>query len=373
MPSPLVFDIPVSVRESMSVIQHLCREDLWPVTGYSGTTPAIDSPLRLHCNENPWPPGGCDDLFINRYPEQQPARLAERMAELYGVTPAHLVVTRGADDGIDILIRGFCRPGVDRVTQCPPAFVMYAFFARLHGASVINVPLASANFQVDFAAVRETADQGSRVIFLCSPNNPTGSLLPAKETLQLAEQLGDRALVVVDEAYQEFSGVAGLTASVDQHPNLIVLRTLSKAWSLAGARIGGLVAHPDVVAYLLRSVVPPYPLSQQGVSTALQALDPRHEDVARARIGEVLVQRKRMELALPKWRFVKRVFPGNANFLLVAVENSRRLLEFCRSHGILIRDQSGQPGLENHVRITIGSGAEMDRLLETLSRFEDLR
>lgn len=356
----------------MSKIEHLCRKDLWCLSGYAAADANIESPLRLHCNENPWPPSSRSDSAINRYPNQQPESLQQRLSEIYDVTPGNILVTRGADDGIDAIIRGFCLPGQDAIVQCPPAFVMYNFFARLHQASVVNVPLAPETFAVDFESLRKSVDDGAKVVFLCSPNNPTGSLVPVNEALCFTDRVANRAIVVVDEAYIEFCGEESLSTRVNEHPNLIVLRTLSKAWSLAGARIGALLAHPEVIEYLLRAVVVPYPLSQESVSAALSTLGPKHELVARQRIAEIVAERGLLQSNLDSFRFVRKVYPSHANFLLIAVDDVARLMSYCRSHGILLRDQSAQPGLENHIRISVGTADEMQRLQSTLQRYEEL-
>ncbi len=354
----------------MSIIEKLCRKDLWSLAGYSTADPKIEAPLRLHCNENPWPPANCINSTINRYPAQQPDLLRQRMAEIYKVPADNILITRGADDGIDAIIRGFCVPGRDAIVQCPPAFVMYGFFARLHQAPVVNVPLSKDTFEVDFAGLQSAVDESAKVVFLCSPNNPTGSLVPLTETLRFVKQVRNQAIVFVDEAYVEFCGAAELGPGVNEHPNLIVLRTLSKAWSLAGARIGALLAHSDVIDYLLRAVIVPYPLSQESVAVALLALDRKNAFVAKQRIDEIVAQREILQRALGTFSFVRKVYPGHANFLLIAVSDAAGLLNHCRSHGILLRDQSGQPGLENHIRISVGTREEMQRLITTLQRYE---
>ncbi len=221
----------------MSVLD-LARPDLRDRPEYSAVCAVAEPAVRLHCNENPWPPPGTGDPLINRYPEKQPALLVGQMAELCGVGPHNLLVTRGADDAIDAVIRGFCPPGKSAIAHCPPTFVMYDFFGRLHGANVMSVPLLRDHgFAVDFSGLRQAAATGARILFLCSPNNPTGTVIPDAPIRQLAGELERQAIVVVDEAYIEFTGQGGLAAAVARHPNLVVLRTLSKAWSLAGARL----------------------------------------------------------------------------------------------------------------------------------------
>jgi histidinol-phosphate aminotransferase len=353
----------------MSRIRHLARQELFDIAGYPTPAPGTNPPIRLHCNENPWPPDGVQSPGINRYPAQQPTNLRNRMAGQFGVQPGNLLVTRGADDAIDLLVRGFCSPGRSKLVQCPPAFVMYSFFARLHAVEVVNVPLVGETFEVDFEGVRKAVDGGARLVFLCSPNNPTGSLVPEELVLRLARDSADKALIVLDEAYLEFTGRPGVGRFVGEIPNLVSLRTLSKSGSLAGARMGGLVANEEVVDYLLRAAVTPFPLSLPCVETAERALSPEHLAVARQRIEMLTRQREQLAPALSRFPFTRKVYPGHANFLLVHVDDAAALEDWLRQHGILVRNQSSQPGLNNHLRISVGSEEETQQLLDALDEY----
>ncbi len=350
----------------MSRIRHLARPELFGIAGYPAADSGTHAPVRLHCNENPWPPAGELSPGINRYPAQQPARLREQMAALFGIAARNLLVTRGADDAIDLLIRGFCAPGRSKLVQCPPAFVMYSFFARLHGVAVVDVPLLGETFEVDFAGLQKAVDGGARMVFLCSPNNPTGSLVPEEPVLQLAREFSDKALIVVDEAYLEFTGKPGVGPFVREAPNLVSLRTLSKSGSLAGARMGGLVANEEVIDYLLRAVVTPFPLAVPCVESAERALTAENLVASRARVETLVRQRERLAAALSRYPFTRKVYPGHANFLLVHVDDASEIVQWLQQRGVLVRNQSSQPGLGNHLRISAGSEEETRRLLEAL-------
>ncbi len=352
-------------------IQRLARADLWDRKGYQSLGVARDPKLRLNCNENPWPPVKSNEPLLNRYPEKQPAGLIARMAELYNIAPSNMLVTRGADDGIDALIRAFCNPGVDSIVQCPPAFVMYEFFARLQAVTVNEVPLlAGQGFAVDFETLAEHVD--SKIYFLCNPNNPTGSLIDSQKILQFADAVSNRALVVVDEAYIEFASIESLARSATDRANLVVLRTLSKAWSLAGARLGAVIANADVIQYL-RATTSPYPLSRSAVADSVAALDSASLPVARQRIEEIKSERNKLAAALPQFEFVRKVYPGEGNFVLIEVDDVTQLLGFMLQRGVLLRDQSSQFGLSDCVRISVGRPDEMTELLRLMNEYQEAR
>jgi histidinol-phosphate aminotransferase len=348
----------------------LFRDDLADRRAYPSASGTSEQCVRLHCNENPWPPGDSIDSLLNRYPRQQPEALRARLAELYQTAPENLLIARGADDAIDLVIRGFCRPGIDAIAQCPPTFVMYAFFAGLHGSKVLDVPLTDDNWSCETAGLRDVADRGARVIFVCTPNNPTGNVIDSKDVIALARDVAGKSMVVADEAYDEFSDrPSRLAGEVESQGNLILLRTLSKAWSLAGARLGIIIAAREVIEYLQRAVLPPFPLARPVVEAALAALRPEHQDMVRARIADIVARREVLRARLAALPRVRRVWPSQGNFLLAEFEDAAEVVRYCQSHGYLLRDLTGQPRLGNHLRITVGTSAEVDGLLETLVRF----
>lgn len=321
--------------------------------------------IMLNANESPWAPAGGDDSDLNRYPDPQPAALRARLADLYGVAVEQVLVGRGSDEAIDLVVRAFCSEGRDTIVVSPPTFGMYSVAARTQGAAVIEAPLG-VDFSLDAEAVLAKVTDSTKLVFVCTPNNPTGALVPLATIERLAVALRDRALVVVDEAYLEFAGAAtSATALLAKHDNLAVLRTLSKAYALAGARVGTLIAHPDVVA-LLRRIQAPYPLPAPCVDAALAALSAQGVAQARERIAILLSERDRLARALPAAAGVLAVYPSAANFLCVRFVDAQKTYRSLLALGIVVRDVSRYPGLADCLRITVGSPQENATLLGAL-------
>ena len=339
----------------------LARPDILELQPYQHAAwdPSLE---RMHANEMPWrAPGDNTSAGLNRYPEPQPKTLVERMAQLYDVPARQVLVGRGSDEAIDLLARAFCRAGVDNVVITPPTFGFYKVAARIQGARVLEVPLLTSAFALDTDAVI-AAGHDAKIVFLCSPNNPTGNLLDEEAMLRVCRELEGRALVVVDEAYIEFSGRHSLASRIAEHPSLVVLRTLSKAYALAGARLGTLIAHPELVA-LLKRIIPPYaiPASTTDEVLALTEAPQRAQSVARVRT--LLQDRERMRTALQASANVVRVYPSDANFLLVECRDAPAFLAAGRAAGLLVRDFTSTPGLANCLRISIGTPDQNRRLL----------
>lgn len=342
----------------------LVRPELRGFEAYEAAVSRRDA-VRLHANEACWR-HDWDEAGLNRYPDTRQDGLAVGLAALYGVPPAEVLVTRGSDDAIDVLVRSLCRAGRDAVVVCPPTFGMYAVAARVQGAALRAAPLdAHRGWALDPEAVVAAAD-GARLVFLCSPNNPTGNAVPAADIARVADALAGRALVVVDEAYGEFADTPSALTLRPDHPNLAVLRTLSKAYGLAGARLGALVADPEL-AGLLRAVLPPYLLPTPCTAAATRLLEPG--SLAKARAGIAAVRERRATLAreLAGLPAVERVWPSEANFLLVRFVPGAEPVAACAERGLLIRDFSGKPALARCARITVGAPEENRRLLTALA------
>jgi histidinol-phosphate aminotransferase len=343
----------------------LARPDIIALKAYSHASwdPAFE---RLHANELPWrAETDRSQAGLNRYPEPHPHALAQRLAALYGVAENQLLPGRGSDESIDLLVRGFCRAGVDNVVILPPTFGMYAVAARIQGAAVREVPLLpEGGFALDVARVLAACDANTKIVFLCSPNNPTGNAmsLPAMEELLLA--LANRSLVVVDEAYIEFSGDASLTSSLTRFPNLVVLRTLSKAFGLAGARVGSLIAAPEIVA-LLAKVIPPYSIPQLTIEAVLATLAEPQLAIARERVAQIRAERERLRAALANCKHVQKIWPSVANFLLVDFSDADAVLAAARDAKLLIRDMRNVS--PRSLRISVGSPEQNDRLIRSLA------
>lgn len=356
----------------MSVLD-LARPNILALKPYaSARIEAGAAEIMLNANEAPWPPaGGSLDARcapLNRYPDPQPSQLVARLAELYGVDASEVLVSRGSDESIDLLVRAFCRPGMDAVAIQPPTFGMYAVCAAVQGAELVEVPL-NAQFEVDVDGLLGKLPAAVRLLFLCTPNNPTGTCLALSDVSRIAAALANRALVIVDEAYIEFANVPSASSLLVEHDNLGVLRTLSKAWALAGARVGCLLARAEVVA-LLRRIMPPYPLPTPSVAAALAALTAEGLALTKQRIALLISERERMASALIRLPGVLNVLPSQGNFLCVEFENSAAVYRSLFEAGVIVRDVSRYLRLASHLRISIGTREENSRVLQLLLRRE---
>jgi histidinol-phosphate aminotransferase len=349
----------------MSVLD-LVREDLRAFGGYSSARKeAAGGRILLNANESPWAAAG-DSRGLNRYPDPQPPALLERLSELYAVPVDRLLVGRGSDEAIDLLTRALCRAGEHAVLISPPTFGMYQVCAAVQGAEVQRVPLRiEDDFALDIDAVLAALTPATRIVYVCSPNNPTGGAVPRAALERLVEALGGRALLVIDEAYAEFAESACGVALALAHQHVAVLRTLSKAYALAGARIGSLIADPALIR-VLRAIMAPYPLPTPSVEAALQALAPNALTLARSRIGLVREERRRLAALLPTLPGVRRVLPSEANFLAVQFDDAQAVYRAALAAGIVLRVPSAGVGLDGWLRLSIGTPAENDALIALL-------
>ena len=313
--------------------------------------------IKLDANENPYPPlvEGSLAVSVNRYPEPQPARLKMAMAALYGVAPENLVITRGADDAIDMLVRTFCRPGEDAVSICKPTFSAYSHFVQLQGARLLEVPLdPNFDFHAD-ALIAAVKDEPSlKLAFICSPNNPTGNEIAPEELLKVVDSLCD-TIIVVDEAYLDFASTPSVVNEAIGRPNLIVLKTLSKAFGLAGARIGCAIGEPELIAMSARAL-PPYPLPSVSIEAAMAALAPSRRALHQERIARLKAERDRLVPLLHRSPLVKKVWNSGGNFLFMQVDGAEELARKMRELGIRVRFRpNAAPG---GLRLTVGTEQE---------------
>jgi histidinol-phosphate aminotransferase len=350
---------------STSVLD-LARPDILQLQPYQHAAwdPSLE---RMHANEMPWRAQG-DNSFagLNRYPEPQPKALVDRMALLYGVPSSQLLVGRGSDEAIDLVVRAFCRAGQDSIVITPPTFGFYKVAAKIQGASVLEVPLLRDGYALDTDQVI-AAGASAKIVFLCSPNNPTGNLLDEASMLRVCRELAGRALVVVDEAYVEFCNRASLAQRLAEFPNLVVLRTLSKAYALAGARLGTLLASEEIVG-LLRRIIPPYAIPASTVEEVLALTEAPQRAMSAAHIRTLLEERGRMRERLERSANVARVFASDANFLLVECRDSKRFYAAAKAAGLIVRDFSAYPGLAQCLRISIGTPDQNQRLLAAVEQ-----
>jgi histidinol-phosphate aminotransferase len=349
----------------MSWLVERARPDIRALAPYSHAAwePAL---TRMHANELPWRVEGDGSAAgLNRYPEPQPPPLVQGLARLYGVAADHVLAGRGSDEAIDLLMRVYCRAGQDNVIICPPTFGMYGVAARIQGAEVRAVPLkADAGFALDEAALLSRVDDNTKLVFVCSPNNPTANVVPPEQLLRIARALAPRALLVVDEAYIDFAPVESLCRWLDETPGIAILKTLSKAHGLAGARVGALIAAPEVIQ-LARKVIPPYAITELTVETVVPLLEPAAVERMRTRASQLLQERARLAAGLARSPLISKVWPSDANFVLVDSTAPDEVLARVRRAGLIIRDVR-QAVLPNSLRISVGTPEQNDRVLESL-------
>ncbi|MEO5630151.1 MAG: histidinol-phosphate transaminase [Thermomonas sp.] len=355
----------------MSTVAALLRRDLRDFGGYrSARSETLEGEIWLNANESPWANAGTPANDLRRYPSPQPAGLRDALARLYDVRPEQLLIGRGSDEGIELLLRAFCMPGQDRIVIAPPVFGMYAVCARLHGTRVVEVPLVDGptglNADVD-AMVNAVTAQDARLLFLCSPGNPSGEALSLEAIADVAARLQGRAIVVVDEAYAEFSEQPSAIGLLEAHDNVAVLRTLSKAHALAAARIGCVIGSVEMIEAMRRCQAP-YPVPQPCADIACDALSEAALQATRQRVDETIAERDNIAQAMTALPGVRRVYASQCNFLLVRFDDASAAFQRLLRAGVVVRDMRSQPQLGDALRITIGSPDQNARVLAALAQ-----
>ena len=351
----------------------LVRQDLRGFGGYSSArSQTLAGEVWLNANESPWANPADAGGDNRRYPEPQPPALRQALAGLYGVQPQQLLIGRGSDEAIDLLVRVLCEPGRDAVVVTPPVFGMYAVSARLQNAPLLEVPLldGETGFTADLDAIATAAEQGgAKLVFLCSPSNPTGGSVPLAGIANLAQRLAGRALVVVDEAYGEFSDQPSAITLMGVHPNIAVLRTLSKAHALAAARIGVLVADPALVQ-VLRACQAPYPIPAPCAELAVSGLSQQAQERTGEQVAQLRAERTWMQDALAALPGVRRVYRSDGNYLLVRFVDADAAFACLLAAGVVVRDQRAAPQLGDALRISLGTPEQNRRVLTALAAKE---
>jgi histidinol-phosphate aminotransferase len=350
----------------MSPLLSLARPEIVTLKPYAHASwlPAL---TRMHANEAPWRPTGDTTIAgLNRYPEPQPQALIERLAGLYGVLPAQVLCARGADEAIDVLSRIYLRAGSDAILQFGPTFGMYQVAARIQGADVIELPLSGdQGWRIDpqrlLAAWRPTV----KLVYLCSPNNPTANLLEETALEAICSALDGKAIVVIDEAYVEWSRRASLSSWLGRFQTLVILRTLSKAHALAGARIGALLASPELIQ-LARRVIPPYALAQPTIEAAMSALAPKELAASQQRLQALLDEKDYLRRGLEASPLVEKVWPSDANFMMIDCVDATRFMDKSMAGGLIVRDLRAHPLLPRSLRVSVGTRAQNDALLNSV-------
>ncbi len=350
----------------MSSVLDLARPELRAIRPY---VPGAYEPgcIRLNANESPWrSPGDTTERGLNVYPPPRPTALTAKLGDYYGIEQNQILVTRGSSEAIDVLIRGFCTAGRDGILICPPTFDMYRLYAGIQNAAVRRVPLrVSDSYALDTDRVLEAVDASIKIVFICSPNNPTGQSMARADVERICRETAGRALVVIDEAYHEFAEAQDFLALRNRYEHVVLLRTLSKFVSLAGVRCGLVVAAPELVEFS-QAVLPPYTFPTPSIELVLQALSTDALRVSEERVQLLKRERARLARALEDVPQVQKVYPSDANFILVRVNDGAQFRETARRAGILVRTFD-DPLLQNCVRITVGRPADNDLLLQALS------
>ncbi len=341
------------------MINRLVRQNILALKPYSSARDEFsgEAGVFLDANENPF-----NDPF-NRYPDPAAGKLKQRIAELKNLSAQQIFTGNGSDEAIDLLIRIFCEPGLDQVISIDPSYGMYQVAADINNVRFVKIKLTS-DFQPDVNKILNAAGEDSKLLFLCSPNNPTSNSLDESKVLELLEKFP--GIVVIDEAYIDFSVKRGYSGFLDQNENLVILQTLSKAWGLAGIRLGMAFANPGIIS-LMNKVKYPYNISSLTQKLALEKIS--NENQKNTAVQMILKGRELLTNELPKFSFVQKVFPSDANFLLVKVDEPVKLYHYLTQHGIIVRDRSSVNLCEGCLRITAGTPEENNQLLACLGKF----
>ena len=341
----------------MSRIASLVRPNIAALAPYSTARDEYDGPIGifLDANESPYQNG------YNRYPDPHQAALKAMIAPLKGIRPENLFLGNGSDEAIDLVFRIFCVPGKDNAVIMAPSYGMYGVAAAINDIEVRSVQLDS-EFRLDSEALLGACDAATKVIFLCSPNNPSGNAFDREQLLDICNRFG--GIVVVDEAYVDFSSKGTLVPEALVRDNLIILQTLSKARAMAGLRIGLAISSPEIIR-LMSMVKYPYNLSRAAMEKATKLLGKPIDEEVKVLISE----RARLSAELPRFPFIRKVFPSDANFILVRTDDANALYDYLLGKGIIVRNRNRVPGCEGCLRLTVGLPEENDALLAALKAY----
>jgi len=339
-------------------INSLVRENVKRLKPYSSARDEFigSASVYLDANENPF------NTDYNRYPDPHQVSLKKRIAAIKKIRPEQLFLGNGSDEPIDLLLRAFCEPGRDNVLIPQPTYGMYSVSAAINDIEVKAVNLTK-DFDLDVTAIKDTWDQNTKLLFLCSPNNPSGNLLDAEKIKSLLLQFP--GLVILDEAYIDFTGTPGFLPVLDEFSNLVVLQTFSKAWGLAGIRLGMCFSNREVIR-VLDKIKPPYNINSMTQAVALDYL--RDENKKNSWVASITAQREALKENLLKVPLVQKVYPSDANFLLVKVRDAQKTYRDLVDRGIIVRDRSNVVLCEGGLRITVGMELENRKLIDVLKQ-----
>ncbi len=340
-------------------INNLVRENVKSMKPYSSARDEFEDfdtadMIFLDANENPFQNG------VNRYPDPQQSSVKVVLAKQRNVNPNQILLGNGSDEVLDLIFRAFCEPKVDNIISLPPTYGMYGVLANINAVENREV-LLSNDFQPQVDKILETVDENTKIIFLCSPNNPTANSFSDESVTKLIQNF--KGLVVIDEAYIDFSEKESWLAKIDQYPNLVITQTLSKAYGLAGIRLGICYGSASVIS-VLNKIKPPYNVNELTQLRALERLSDTEK--IKSEIVSIIAQRNELLKVLIDVKFVKKIYPTEANFILIKVDDANKRYDELIAKGIVIRNRTTQPLCENTLRLTIGTKEENKKLIEAL-------
>lgn len=348
-------------------LNKILRENIKKFVPYSSARDEYKGSVGifLDANENSF--GSPLEKNYNRYPDPLQLKLKEKISRIKGVPVKNIFLGNGSDEVIDILFRAFCDPGNDNVILCPPTYGMFEVSANINDVIIKKVPLLPDGFYLYSNMILESVenDSSTKLIFLCSPNNPTGNSMNREDVEYILNYFD--GIVVIDEAYINFSKHKSFIAELTEYPNLVVMQTLSKAWGMAGLRIGMAFASEEIIS-VLNKIKPPYNINEASQQLALKALD--NVDQVNDWIKEIVSEREKLIALLPDFSFVQKIYPSDANFLLVKVNEPKKLYSYLVGKEIIVRDRSSVPLCEGCLRITVGTKEENKKLIEALKQYK---
>jgi histidinol-phosphate aminotransferase len=339
-------------------LETFVRKNIWNLKPYSSARDEYhgEAEIFLDANENPY------ESSYNRYPDPLQKQVKKQLATIKNVLPENIFLGNGSDEAIDLLIRAFCEPYRDEIIITDPTYGMYAVCADINAVKIQKVKLTES-FDLDVDAVKKAISTETKLIFLCSPNNPTGNLLNSDAILSLVEEF--HGLVVIDEAYIDFTDTESFTSKLPMFSNVVILQTFSKAWGLAGLRLGMCFASPGIIS-ILNKIKYPYNIS---IKTQQLALDAMSNEKQKDRwVNEILAERETLSAALKSLPLVQTIYPTDANFILVRVQDAPAAYQFLMQRGIIVRDRSKVTLCDNCLRITVGTPAENQKLIDALKQ-----
>jgi len=348
-------------------LQNIIRENIKNLVPYSSARDEFkgDASVYLDANENSF--GSPLEMNYNRYPDPMQFKVKQRLSEIKGVPPRNIFIGNGSDEAIDLLFRAFCNPGIDNVVTVPPTYGMYEVSANINDVEIRKIRLTQ-DYQLDMEGIAEAIDENTKMIFICSPNNPTGNSINRTDIETILANFN--GLVIIDEAYINYSRQKTFIQELTEYANLVVLHTLSKAWGLAGLRLGMAFASEEIIE-VLNKVKPPYNINEATQQLVLEAL--QNVEQINEWIKITVFEREKLVHNLVNLDVVQKIYPSDANFILVKTSDAKGIYDHLVRSGIIVRDRSKVELCEGSLRITIGTPEENERLITNLKTFSTLK